>query len=179
MAGRPSITEELQTIGALLRAPFETMLDHHFRKLAEAGYDDVRPAHGAVLRHIARDGSRVTELAQRARMTKQSMAELVEHLRRRRYVELVADPEDGRAKLVRLTERGWQLHSMLVRIGEAFERDCAQGLGEAKWRQLRALLEEFFAWSRSRPPAPDSAGADNSAGAAAPARGRRAAAKRR
>ena len=162
MASKRSATEEMGTLGALLRAPFELMLDHHFDKLARAGFADVRIAHGAVLRYIARDGSRITELAERARMTKQSMAELVEYLRARGYVELVPDPSDGRAKLVRLTARGWKVHATLVASSGVFERKCAQGLGEQKWRQLRSLLEEFAAWARasapdqaSRPVAPE------------------------
>lgn len=149
MTMRLSATEELQTLGALLRTPFEAMLDHNYAALAKAGFDDLRPAQGAVLRHMTRDGMRITELAVRARMTKQSMAELIEYLRKRRYVELVPDPHDGRAKLVTLTDRGWKVHGMLVKISRAFERECARDLGEDKWRQLRGLLEEFAAWARA------------------------------
>ncbi|SMF56996.1 Winged helix DNA-binding domain-containing protein [Tistlia consotensis] len=96
-----------------------------------------------MLRHIARDGSRVTELAERARMTKQSMAQLVDALRERGYAELAPDPSDGRAKLVRLTERGWQLHDALVAISREFEADRAREMGEETWRRLRGLLEEL------------------------------------
>lgn len=149
MYSNPSATEELRTLGALLRVPFEALLDHVFDKLGEAGFDDVRPAHGAVLRNIARDGSRITELAERARMTKQSMAELVEYLRKRGYIELVSDQSDGRAKLARLTARGWKVHGTLVRSSREFEMECARSLGEEKWRRLRALLEELAAWSRT------------------------------
>ena len=146
---RLSATEELQTLGALLRTPFEAMLDYNYAALAKAGFDDLRPAHGAVLRHMSRDGLRVTELAALARMTKQSMAELVEYLRKRGYVELMPDPADGRAKLVTLTDRGWKVHGMLVKISRAFERECARDLGEERWRQLRGLLEEFATWARA------------------------------
>jgi DNA-binding MarR family transcriptional regulator len=149
MTSEPSATEELRTLGALLRAPFEALLDHVFDRLGKAGFDDVRPAHGAVLRNIAREGTRITELAERARMTKQSMAELVEHLRERGYLELAPDPSDGRAKLARLTGRGWKVHGALVRSSREFEKDCARSMGKNKWRELRALLEEFAAWSRS------------------------------
>lgn len=145
---RVSATEEQRTLGALLRAPFEAMLDHNYARLAEAGFTDLRPAHGAVLRYIAREGSRVTELAEQARMTKQSMSELVAHLVRRGYVEIAPDPADRRAKLARLTERGWRVHRTLSEASHAFERACARSLGEARWRQLRDLLEAFAARSR-------------------------------
>jgi len=58
------------------------------------------------------------------------MAELVEFVRRCGYVELVADPNDGRAKLVKLTARGWKVHDALMRISGSFERKCAPGRGE-------------------------------------------------
>ena len=51
-------------------------------------------------------------LADRARMTKQSMTELVAHLERHGYVERVPDPADGRAKLVRATGRGREVYAV-------------------------------------------------------------------
>ena len=63
----------------------------------------IRPAKGAVFRHIAVTGSRVADLAAPARITKQSMAYLVESLAASGYVAMAPDPEDGRAKRVRLT----------------------------------------------------------------------------
>ena len=86
-----SVTEQLPTLGALLRIPLEALLDHVYEELARAGYADLRPTHGPVFRHISRDGCRITTLAARARITKQSMAELTEYLRQRGYVELLAD----------------------------------------------------------------------------------------
>jgi len=149
MNSKPSATEELQTLGALLRVPFDALLEHVFGQLAKAGFNDVRPAHGAVLRNIAREGNRITELADRAHMTKQSMAELIEYLRNRGYLELSPDPHDGRAKLARLTARGWEVHKILVRSSQEFEKQCARSMGEAKWRELRSLLQEFATLTRS------------------------------
>ena len=150
MRNEASVTEELQTLGALLRIPLDLLHDELFAELAQAGFAEVRVAHGAVFRHIARGGSRVTTLAERARMTKQSMAELVEYLRKWGHVELVPDPADGRAKLVKLTARGWRVHDRLVKSSAAFERKCARSLGEDKWCRLRELLREFAAWSQQR-----------------------------
>ena len=56
--------------------------------------------------NIDPEGSRLTELAERARMTKQSVGEVATDLEQRGYVERVPDPADGRAKIIRLTERG-------------------------------------------------------------------------
>jgi DNA-binding MarR family transcriptional regulator len=148
MEAQFSVTEQLPTLGALLRLPLETLLDHVYAELAKAGYVELRVAHGAVFRHISRDGSRITTLAARARITKQSMAELIDYLRSCGYVELVADPTDGRAKLARLTARGWKVHRALVRASEAFEKKCARSFGQQRWRQFRELLQELAAWSQ-------------------------------
>ena len=147
MRNKASVTQELGTLGALLRAPFDVLQEFVYRDLGEAGFSAVRPAHGAVLRNIAREGSRVTEMAERAGMTKQSMAELIEYLRARGYVELARDPSDGRAKLARLTAQGWKLHDALVRRSREFEHQCARGIGRENWSQFRALLQRVADWS--------------------------------
>ena len=75
--------------------------------MAERGYDDVRPGHGAVFLHVdRRAGTRLGELARRAGITKQSMMQVVDDLEARGYVRRVPDPADARAKLVRLTAEG-------------------------------------------------------------------------
>lgn len=73
--------------------------------LAAAGYPDIRPTHGIVFELIA-EGCRLTELADRAGMTKQSMGELVEHLVSNGYLERRPDPADRRARIIGLTTTG-------------------------------------------------------------------------
>lgn len=140
VATKKSITEEVQTLGALLRVPFEAMLYYNYQHLAEEGFDDIRLAHGAVFRNISRDGSRLTELADRARITKQSMAELVDYLRERGYLKCPPDPNDGRAKLVQLTARGMKVVNALIKISRRYEMECRRLTGEEKWAQFRTLL---------------------------------------
>jgi len=65
------------------------------------------PAHTAVFQHIEADGSRLTDLAERAQITKQSMGYLVDYLEERDYLERHADPSDRRATIICLTDRGW------------------------------------------------------------------------
>jgi DNA-binding MarR family transcriptional regulator len=91
------------------------------------------------------DGTTVSVLGQRAQITKQSMAELVEHLERLGYVERVPDPSDRRAKLVRATPRGRQLYTIAREVVVEIEAEWTKRLGKAKMRQLRELLEELNA----------------------------------
>jgi DNA-binding MarR family transcriptional regulator len=130
-------------LGDLLRDPFLAMVDHIHRRLAEQGHPDVRPAHGNVFQFVDREGTRVSELAARARMTKQSMGELVAHLEAGGYVERVPDPTDRRAKLVRLTERGWEAYPIARGAIAEVEAGWTARLGAAKMDRLRALLGEL------------------------------------
>src|SRR4026208_371475 len=75
--------------------------------LEERGYPDLRPGHSAGFMHIdRRSGTRTTELARRARVTKQGMMLVVDDLESRGYVRRVPDPDDARAKAVKLTAHG-------------------------------------------------------------------------
>ena len=58
----------------------------------------VGAAHIHITRHLATDGSRLTDLAQRAGMSKQAMAALVAQCEAWGMVERAADPADARAQ---------------------------------------------------------------------------------
>ena len=61
----------------LLRDAFTALNDIALTRLATAGHDAVRAAHGVVFQHLDDTGTTVSALAERAQMTKQAMAELV------------------------------------------------------------------------------------------------------
>lgn len=111
--------------------------------LREAGYGDVRPAHYAVFRYLGPEGSRVTELAEAAGMTKQSMGELVDYLERCGYVERRADPRDGRAKIVVPTEKGRRgIEAAAERIAE-IEAELAGRMGNGRLEELVGSLADL------------------------------------
>ena len=112
-------------------------------RLRERGYPDVRLAHSALFAHIDSEGTRSSELAERAGMTKQGMGQLVADLEKKGYVERVEDPADGRARLVSLTKKGWQ-HVRDAReiIGE-IEEAYALRLGDGRLETLRAILKDL------------------------------------
>jgi DNA-binding MarR family transcriptional regulator len=111
-------------------------------KLAGVGLGDLRPGHGCVFGNIDPvNGSRLTELAERANMTKQSVGEVTSDLEQRGYVERVADPNDGRAKIIRLTALGSRAYSIGRRLIDELEREWAQRYGEEHVAALRRALE--------------------------------------
>lgn len=139
----PSAPERQRSLGSLLRLPYSALQSRIYGALPAHGYDDLRAAHSAVLRHIDPEGSRITTLAERAGMTKQSMGYLVDSLVGAGYLALGPDPLDGRAKLARLTPRGEGAIEVLLELSAQFERDVAAKLGKTRMAQLRALLEDM------------------------------------
>jgi DNA-binding MarR family transcriptional regulator len=130
-------------IGVLLRGPLQAIVERVSAGLAAAGFDDLRPAHTAVFQHIDANGSRLTDLADRAQMTKQSMSYLVDYLEQRGYLERRPDETDGRATLICLTERGWsQVRAALAVIAEV-EAEWSDRLGATRVEELRAALSEL------------------------------------
>jgi DNA-binding MarR family transcriptional regulator len=134
-----------ENFGVLLREPFLAVSEDLHRRFAERGHPDVRPPHGNVFQFLDDDGTRVSVLAERAQVTKQSMAELVAHLERHGYVERTPDPSDRRAKLVRATPRGEELYAIAREFVAETEAEWERRLGKAKLRQLRQLLEDLNA----------------------------------
>jgi DNA-binding MarR family transcriptional regulator len=130
-------------LGRLLREPFHEMTAHVHARLAEQGHPQIRVAHGNVFQFLDDEGTRVSDLAARAQMTKQSMGELVAHLEAHGYVERVPDPSDGRAKLVRPTASGQDVYPLAVEAIAEVQARWAERIGESKLRRLRALLEEL------------------------------------
>ncbi|MDH6591971.1 DNA-binding MarR family transcriptional regulator [Variovorax sp. TBS-050B] len=66
----------------------------------------VSAAHIHITRHLAREGSRLTDLAERAGMTKQAMGALVDQCEAWGLVTRGPDPLDARARRVRFTADG-------------------------------------------------------------------------
>jgi DNA-binding MarR family transcriptional regulator len=132
-------------LAILFREPYRAGTDRLHRRFTERGHPEIRPVHANVMQFLDADGTRVSVLAERAQITKQSMAELVGHLERLGYVERVPDPSDRRAKLVRATVRGRQLYAIAREVVAELEAEWTRRLGRAKMRRLRALLEELNA----------------------------------
>jgi len=111
------------------------------RRLAETSFSDIRITHGCVFGNIDPGGTRLTDLAERAFMTKQSVGEVVSDLEQRGYVERVPDPGDGRAKIIRLTARGQDAMAIGRGIIDEVEQEWAERYGAERVAALRDALE--------------------------------------
>jgi DNA-binding MarR family transcriptional regulator len=144
MESRPAAPPRLP-IGQLLVRATRHFREDLFRRARAAGATDLREAHLQVFGTIDWGGTRLTELAARAQMTRPSMNELVDQLEAAGYLERVPDPTDGRAKLVRLTRRGRRAVTQALRWVREIEAAYAHRVGpeqfEAACRTLQALLD--------------------------------------
>jgi DNA-binding MarR family transcriptional regulator len=134
--------EELN-IGLLLYIPYRAMEARVFQALADAGFRDFTPAQARVFQRIAPGGSRLTDLAEQALITKQSAGFLVDQLERAGYVERVPDPSDARARLVRATERALSMVPLAGNIVAEVEAEWTEHLGPRRIRQLREILSKL------------------------------------
>ena len=132
-----------RNLGTLLRDPALAANELVTELLAARGFGDLRSSHTAIAQHIEDSGSRVTDLAQRAQLTKPSVVYVVNDLERLGYVERVPDPGDGRAKLVRFTARGIRAQRAGREIVEQIEHDWSELLGAREFTALRELLQRL------------------------------------
>ncbi|SCL38260.1 DNA-binding transcriptional regulator, MarR family [Micromonospora rhizosphaerae] len=127
-------------LGLLCFIAYRAMEARVLDALASAGFDDLTPAQGRVFARIGPNGTRVTDLAEQARVTKQTAAFLVDQLERAGYVRRVPDPRDARARLVTIAERG-EAAITVARGAEAqVEAEWTRHLGRQAASQLRRAL---------------------------------------
>ncbi|MFB7335587.1 winged helix-turn-helix transcriptional regulator [Streptomyces adustus] len=110
-----------------------------------------RPAYGFAFARLAPDGATVTDLAVHLGVTKQAASQLVDEIVRKGYAERRPHPEDARARLVVLTERGWAC----TRAAEEAIAEIVQGwagvLGESEVGVLRDHLARIAPYGPLRP----------------------------
>ena len=123
----------------LLLYPYHALESRVLAALATAGFE-ITLAQARLLQRVADGGSRLTELAAQAQVTKQTAGELVDELVRRGYAERVADPRDGRARLVRLAARGRAAVAAAAPVVAAVEAEWTAHVGAEAMAGLRATL---------------------------------------
>lgn len=129
-----------QHIGRLLQRAARAFSVRAAEKLHARGHKGLSLAHTTLLSYLDLDGTRITVLAERAGMTKQSMGQLVRELEQQGYVSRQPDLSDRRAVLVTFTEAGWRFLADASVIKQEIEGEYAAILGAERLEDLRALL---------------------------------------
>ena len=121
------------------------LLSNDFRERIRKGLKirkhQLHPGQSSVIVHLRIGGSRPSELAEKAGMTKQAMGKIVDELQEIGYVEKAADPNDGRAKIIRFTEKGLDLLQDSGDIIDEIWRDYTELVGAKRLGILREELD--------------------------------------
>ena len=135
--------EKYKNTGVYLRVLYDDLVLNLHQRLDEAGYGEITPSHGLVFQYLEDNGSRITDLAAHAGMTKQSMSALVYQLEEYGYLKRKNDPLDARAVLFILTEKGQKLKSKAQQLNYLFEKKWEKKLGASRYQDFRKMLERL------------------------------------
>jgi DNA-binding MarR family transcriptional regulator len=139
------------TLSALVLAAANALVDGIQAGVAARGFTDVRPAHGFAFARLAPAGATVSALAVHLGVTRQAAAQLVDELVTKGYVERRSHPDDRRAQLVVLTERGWACTRAADAAAAETVGAWAAVLGLDRMRALRDDLARIAPAGHLRP----------------------------
>ena len=135
--------EQRVNLGVSLFIPYRYTEDRMFRAVQDAGFDDWTLAQCRVFQRIAPNGSRLTDLADQAQMTKQSAGVLVDQLERLGYVRRVPDATDGRARLIVIEERGQRAAEVAAATLDEILAEWKAYLGTRNFTLLQQILDQL------------------------------------
>jgi DNA-binding MarR family transcriptional regulator len=130
-------------IGQLLRDAFARFEAELIEATPPVDGVRMRPTHNHVLRHLDLGGTRASEIATRAGLTRQAITQIVDELEAAGVVAREPDPEDGRAKRIVYTDVGRaafaESRSRIAAIDERWRSE----LGAERWASLRTALSDL------------------------------------
>jgi DNA-binding MarR family transcriptional regulator len=132
---------EAMALSAALLAVAGELTQRIHEGVVARGFEGLRPAHGFAFARLAPDGATVTDLAAHLGVTKQAASQLVDEVVRKGYAERRPHPDDARARLVVLTERGLACTRAAEEAAAEAVRAWVDVLGEG---ELRALLDRLL-----------------------------------
>jgi DNA-binding MarR family transcriptional regulator len=130
-------------IGRLLNNAVNRFEARVLEVMSERGHGQTRIAHVSLTRNLDVEGTRLTELARRAAMSKQAMGELVDQCVELGLVDRMADPSDGRARIVKFTRAGLVWLNAFRDAVDIAEREMRAELGKAT---MDAILKGLAAY---------------------------------
>lgn len=132
--------EQYVNLGLLMFVGYRSMESRVLGALHESGFQDMSAAKARVFERIGAQGTRLTDLAEQAQVTKQTAGSLVDQLEQAGYVERRPDPSDARARLICIAERGLAAVQVAAGVVAQVEEEWTQHLGERDTRHLRRIL---------------------------------------
>lgn len=127
-------------LGLLLFIPYRHLESAVLEALRDQGHD-IPLNQARVFQRIDAGGSRLSQLAEASQLSKQTVGSIIDQLERAGYVRRVPDPDDARARLVVVAERGMEAIALGTPVLEGVIDSWRAHLGEATFADLRRSLE--------------------------------------
>jgi DNA-binding MarR family transcriptional regulator len=147
-----------ENMGRLLLAGLISWQDVLVRGLQAKGFRRFRSSHMNLLRHIDLGGTRISEIAERSRMSKQAVGQLLVAWEAQKLVKTIVDPADRRAKIVAFSSLGRAVIDAEVEIMERMDAELERLLGEQGLTALRESLAKVSEWPGPFPTARGTSG---------------------
>lgn len=139
-------------IPALLGMAFHAVMSEVHTRLAEEGFDGVRPAYGFAFQYLSiHGGATAVELGEHLGVTKQAAVQFVDELAKRGYVERRPHPTDRRARVIVLADRGWACIERVGALWAEIEGRWAALVGADRLSALHEDLAAFVTAAGSPP----------------------------
>jgi DNA-binding MarR family transcriptional regulator len=132
-------------VGRLLNNAVSRFESRVLEFMSRSGHPEARISHVSLTRNLDLEGTRVSELARRAGMTKQAMGELVSQCGALNLVVTNVDPSDKRARVVSFTPEGLRWLEAFRRAVDRAEREMRDEVGAMSMDVLRGALALYGA----------------------------------
>lgn len=113
--------------------------------LSDTRFPGLRTRHYRLLGLIPADGIRPARMAELSGLSKQALFQALAPLEEGRYVVVALDPDDRRARIVRLSDRGHEVIAALEEVQARYEQAWAAEVGAERWATTREVLVQLFA----------------------------------
>ncbi len=129
----------------LLTLTVRGLIDQLQQRMADAGFGDVRPAHGFAFSRLAPDGATGQDLAEHLGVTRSAASQMIDELEQRSYVRRLPHPTDRRGKLVVLTGKGWACIGAAETILADLQAAWRDTIGEQRMDEFIGILHQINA----------------------------------
>jgi len=128
----------------MLRIAWEQLYRELFDAVRDAGFADLREVHRPMVRYPPIDGLRPSQLAERLELSKQAVNDLLRDFESMGLITLERDPADGRARIIRFTDRGWHCYETAWAASHRIGERWAAEIGEERYGAFAAGLEAIL-----------------------------------
>jgi DNA-binding MarR family transcriptional regulator len=142
------LTKAVNRDSVVLPALFEMALRslrEGLQDLSSTRFPGLRTRHYRLLNFVPAQGIRPARMVELSGLSKQALFQALAPLEAGGYVVVAPDPDDRRARVVRLSDRGHEVIAALQQMQARYEEAWAADVGVERWAATREVLVQLFA----------------------------------